>query len=334
MARSGLFVDPVPGNPPVGTAMSDARRVLGAVGGTVFKPISGGTVSTSGSNMNVTVAQSVWNIPDPLDSASAFWSATDAATLTPASGPATGSRIDLIVVKQNNIAGGDADSRVNISLVAGTPAASPTAPSTPAGAQVIAQVLVPTNASTSNACTITYMGRQAVQAPREIAVTTRAILLGITGEAAGQLASVTADATAQNNGLYQWISGAWRQLSNDTGWVLASTGIAASSGFSLTGAKYRILNGVAYVGAVGTRTGATLTPSSTGALATAAAFVTLPSFLTPAVSNGIVNNIGASASGPAAGYASSAGTLLFNVTAPGESIASGWGFDISAIYSL
>lgn len=211
VARSGLFVDPVPGVPPVGTSMADARRALATLTGTAFRAAAGGTISTSGSTMQVTVAQSVWVLPDPLDAASAFLSPSDAVTVTLTSAPGTGSRIDLLVVKQNNFAGGDADSRANVSLITGVAGTPGVAPAAPAGAQVIAQITVPAGIANSAAATVTSQAARLAAARPPMLVDTYANLLTFVG-APGDIVTVNADATPALRGLYQWTGSAWIQM--------------------------------------------------------------------------------------------------------------------------
>lgn len=230
VARSGMFVAPVPGTTPVGMAPIDGRLAFSAVIGTVAQLASGGAVTQSASLMTYAVAAAVWQLPDATNAAATFLSATDAVTLTGTAGPGTGSRIDIIVVKQNNIENGDADSRVNVTLVAGVAGSPGVAPATPSGAYLYASIAVPTSAANSSACTVT-IPRPTKYAPMEIQSTTLALLNTVTG-ATGQTAIVTTD--TNNNGLYFWNATAWKAAGS--GLQLMTPSSVSGTGVSLTGA--------------------------------------------------------------------------------------------------
>jgi hypothetical protein len=207
VARSGLFVSPVPGTPPVGTSATDARLALSGILGTTAQVVSGGVLTTSGSALTISVSATVWQLPDVTNANASFISATDAAVLTFAAGPATGSRIDSIAVKQNNYENGDADSRVNVIVVAGTAAPSPVAPTLPSGYFRYANVLAHTGDTYTSQFTITNLAPTTYN-PLSISAATLALLNMVAGKS-GQLATVTADSTAANNGLYWWTGTAW-----------------------------------------------------------------------------------------------------------------------------
>ena len=154
VARSGLFVAPVPGAPPVGTAPTDGRLALAGLYGTISQVERGGAITQSASVMQFTVAQAVWQLPDVTNASATFLSPTDLIVLTIAAGPATGSRMDAVVVKQNNYENGDADSRANVSVIAGTAGAPGVLPTIPAGYLLYATISVPTSAANAAACTV------------------------------------------------------------------------------------------------------------------------------------------------------------------------------------
>ena len=165
--------------------------------------------------MAFTVPSSVWQLPDVTNAGASFLSATDPFILSPAAGPGTGSRIDLLCVKQNNVENSDADSRANVILVAGTAGAPGTAPAVPAGAWLYQTINVPTAAANAAACTV-VTARPTTYGPLPIKSATLALLNTVTG-ALGQHATVTAD-TASANGDYYWSGSAWvpswQRLSN------------------------------------------------------------------------------------------------------------------------
>ena len=156
VARSGMFVAPLAGSPPVGMSPTDGRIAFSSLIGTTPQCASGGAVSQSASTMAFTVASGVWQLPDVSNAAgtSNFLSAIDSTILTAAAGPATGSRIDLICAKQNNVENSDADSRSNLILVAGIAGAPGVAPSVPTGAYLHATITVPAVAANAAACTV------------------------------------------------------------------------------------------------------------------------------------------------------------------------------------
>ena len=203
VARSGLFVAPATS---VGASPTDARLALSALIGTTAQQASGGVTVQSASVLTFTVPSSVWQLPDVTNAGASFLSATDPFVLTAAAGPGTGSRVDLICVKQNNIENGDADSRANVILVAGTAGAPGVAPTVPTGAWLYQTINVPTSAATASACTV-VAARPSTYAPLPIKATTLALLNLVTGQPA-QHATVTADGTSGNNGDYVWTT-AW-----------------------------------------------------------------------------------------------------------------------------
>ena len=207
VARSGLFVAPAAG--PVGATPTDARLALSALTGTTPQQASGGVTAQSASTMVFTVPSSVWQLPDVTNAGATFLAATDPFALTATAGPATGSRIDLICVKQNNVENSDTDSRVNVILVTGTAGAPGVAPATPAGAWVYQTITVPTSAANAAACTVAT-ARPSTFGALPIKATTLAQLNLVTG-VPSQHATVTGDATALN-GDYLWISTAWVKL--------------------------------------------------------------------------------------------------------------------------
>ena len=156
---------------------------------------------------------SVWQCPDVTNGNATFLSPTDAITLTGTAGPGTGSRIDLIVTKQNNVENGDADSRANVTLVTGVPGAPGVAPTVPTGATLYATITVPASVANSAACTV-VIARPSTYAPLPIKATTYALLLTVTG-VTGQHATVTADAVLSNIGDYVWVT-AWVRVASFT----------------------------------------------------------------------------------------------------------------------
>lgn len=169
--------------------------------------VAGGGYSASSTNMTMTVNQAVWSLPDPTNASAVFFSPTDSTGLSVAAAPATGGRIDLVVVKQNNVENGDADSRVNVYVVPGIASGSPVAPAVPAGASVYLAILVNAGVTNLYAATFTnYM--QTAFADPPLQAPTLAALKSAAG-ALSQLGIVTADGTLSNNGIYLWNGSLW-----------------------------------------------------------------------------------------------------------------------------
>lgn len=224
-ARSGLFVAPTAG---VGTAPTDARLALAGIIGTTPQCVQGGAITQSATSMQFTIAQAVMQLPDPTNAAAAFLSPIDQTTLTPAAGPATGSRVDLIVGKQNNPENGDADSRASFSLIAGVAGAPGLPPAVPAGYFRYADINVPALASNAAACTVTLRSPTTF-APIDLECSTLALLKTVTGQL-GQCATVTAD--GMNNGIWMWYGSSWlfAGVGPWTAYTPTLTGIAVGNG--------------------------------------------------------------------------------------------------------
>lgn len=102
---------------------------------------------TAASGMNVTVAAGSYVVPNTASAVAGGYKATLAAsgTLSVAASDPTNPRIDLIVAYVSDV--GTSSSFGAVEIITGTPASSPTAPSAPANAVILAQVAVPANAT-------------------------------------------------------------------------------------------------------------------------------------------------------------------------------------------
>lgn len=152
--RRGLFVRK---DTTAGTSPQDARLALGGLltpaGDLAVVPgvISGCAVSgTSGWTYSVSAGHVVGQ-RTPSDGGQLY--AIDGATQTPAvaAAPASGSRWDLIWVRQRDVDGGDADSTVQVGVTSGTASGSPSKPygDLLAGAVVLAEARVYATASST-----------------------------------------------------------------------------------------------------------------------------------------------------------------------------------------
>lgn len=237
MAHTGMFVAPLAGSPPVGMSPTDGRLVMGGIFQVASQLVAGGGYTPSASVMQLTVNQAVWSLTDPTNAAAVFFTPTDQITLTFGAAPGTGGRIDLVVVKQNNVENGDADSRVNVSVVAGVASGSPVAPAVPAGASKYLAVLINAGVTNIAAATVTnYM--QTMYANPPLQAPTQAALYSAPG-VPSQLAVVTADSTSTNNGLYFWSNSAWLPVKPIVSYAVGSnqsvsTGTIIVTGLSVT----------------------------------------------------------------------------------------------------
>lgn len=110
------------------------------------------TAVAATSSMNVTVADGTyWVVSRGVTDGATVIANSGAATLPIATAPSANSRIDAVYVKHNDAAFGDSNSDPMFGVVTGVAAASPTAPAVPAGALLLATVLVPAGVTATNA---------------------------------------------------------------------------------------------------------------------------------------------------------------------------------------
>ncbi|WP_336698174.1 hypothetical protein [Curtobacterium sp. USHLN213] len=126
---------------------------------------------------------------------------------------ASNPRVDIVYVQVNDPAESDGSSTpgATIGYLAGTAAASPSAPATPARSLVLARINVPK--SGGGTPTVTWVARTLTAAGGTLPFNALSVLTGITGGYAGQLATVVGDSTATNNGVYSWTGTAWVRIS-------------------------------------------------------------------------------------------------------------------------
>lgn len=167
--RRGTYITATAGG--VGTTAVEAR--LSQAGlvtpngdlGVVAGVISGGTVTgtTSGWAYSVSATHAV-TTRGATDGAA--FPTIDGATLTPApvlqngsagstSAPVSGSRYELIWIQQRDLDNADADNAAVLGVTQGTASGTPSRPTVPTGALVLAEALVPAGAANTAAVTIT-----------------------------------------------------------------------------------------------------------------------------------------------------------------------------------
>lgn len=137
----------------------------------------------------------------------------------------------------------------------------------------------------------------------------------------------------QNNGTWS----AWVRITDaslDTGWVTASTGIAAATGWTLANAKYRVNNGVATIGFTATRTGAALAAASAAGIVTKTAVATVPAALTPSTTNSAWSATGQSSTYAGSGHIDSGGIVQLTLGPASAALGTNAVLDVYATYSL
>lgn len=128
--------------------------------------IRGGKVSTSSSGMKYTIGHGNANMSIAVASRSAADGATKfpivAQTVNTTAAPASGARIDVVWARQNRPDLGDADNSVVAGVTQGAASASPSTPSIPAGAVVLATYRVPSGITATSGASLVSVGPQAV----------------------------------------------------------------------------------------------------------------------------------------------------------------------------
>lgn len=130
-----------------GSRVADAGSVaaVAPLGG-VVTGLAAAMQVTAGSGMTVVVNAGYCAIPHPTTGHGVYLFGTMVAeTLTVATADGSHPRIDIVIAQVNDL--GTSGSNCTVAVVTGTPATSPTAPATPAASLLLAQVLVPTSAS-------------------------------------------------------------------------------------------------------------------------------------------------------------------------------------------
>jgi hypothetical protein len=149
------------------------RRLVAAL----WTPAAQGCIVTPASAMTVNVSAGVCAVPTQNGTGSTLCTsdAVEQVTLTAANG--SNPRIDLVTChpRANELDGGGNTDFI-FDFVTGVPAASPVAPSTPAGQLAVAQILVPTGSAAVTAANITDI-RPALLNPIAEPATTSATLL-------------------------------------------------------------------------------------------------------------------------------------------------------------
>jgi len=158
--RRGLFVRK---DTSAGTSPQDARLAIAGLVtpagelGVTPGVISGCAVTGNASWQYTVAAGHLVGTRGPSDGASVF--SVDGPTLTPAvaAAPASGSRYDLVWVRQRDVDAGDADSQVQVGVTSGVASGSPARPTgqVPEGAVVVAEARVSAGATQTAHASVT-----------------------------------------------------------------------------------------------------------------------------------------------------------------------------------
>lgn len=136
------------------------------------------------------------------------FSGTGVTNVATTAAPTANSRIDIIWVKQNDQSKGDANNLAAVGVAQGAVAASPVAPSIPAGAMEVARATVGPNITGTNAASITNTFRYAALKGTPIPVRNTTERGEITAPRAGQLVA-RLDLDAAGRSLERWTGTAW-----------------------------------------------------------------------------------------------------------------------------
>ncbi|AZF98486.1 minor tail protein [Arthrobacter phage Beethoven] len=216
--KRGLFV---PLNGAAGTTPIEARL---AFGGLLVENAPGvprsGVMENSKTNLVYGSGASLSAVVDPSHYAihrtqgeGVYSFANEGATTVPlTAAPVANSRIDLIWVKQNDIAKGDADNLAVVGVEVGTAAATPSAPygTVPAGAMVLAEALVSVGNTLGTQVTFTQVFEYTAARGSTIRVRDLADRNTITSPYLGQQV-IRMD---RNNHVQRWNGTAWKWVSD------------------------------------------------------------------------------------------------------------------------
>lgn len=229
-AIAGLLCEDAPGVPRVGL-LNPSTAV----------PLTGTTT------MSYTLAPVQVVTNRAADEGVYLYSFTGTTTVATTAAPGTGSRWDLIYVKQNDVEKGDANNLAVLGVVQGTAAANPAKPYADArlvGATVLAEALVPAGATRTDALTITQVWNHMVARGVPIPVrndTERNALTGRPGLQVSRLDQASALETWMSAGTWSPLNDVIRPVSPDANW---SSGITLSRQVSADGTRMQISAGI------------------------------------------------------------------------------------------
>ncbi|ASR83813.1 minor tail protein [Arthrobacter phage PitaDog] len=216
--KRGLFVPVASGN--VGTTPAEARLALGA---TLIENAPGvprsGVMETgdttlvygSGASMTYYIDPAHFVVHRTQGEGAYVFMNEGIQTVAASAAPGTNSRIDLIWVKQNDVAKGDANNLAVPGVTVGTTAAVPTAPygSVPAGALVLAEAVVSAGQTLASQASYTQVFSYTATRGSLIKVRSKADRDLITTPVVGQCVM----RLDRNNHVQQWNGSAWKYIS-------------------------------------------------------------------------------------------------------------------------
>lgn len=143
----------------VGTTASDLRHIVASKWGSTGI-VAGLSVTGSGLAYNVAAGMAICSKGASDGMTEAWWTGgpTDDVSANSSSNP----RIDAVWITSHDATQGDADNLVTVGVTQGTPAASPTVPTIPTYATLVAAMLVPAGATSTSAASVSASGAQAV----------------------------------------------------------------------------------------------------------------------------------------------------------------------------
>lgn len=183
----------------------------------------------------------------------------------------TNPRIDLIVLTINDAFYSGATNNAVIQRVAGTPAASPSAPATPASSIVLAQIAVAANVVSITNANITDKRSRVIDKPITVQADAAAAVAAVLKQASGQTAHLLDCQDVNGNVLpggldangnirrpfYRGANAAGSTLTAAT-WTAATCAAVTSSGITLSGSRYTFT----YPGTYRISVGAAIAPAS------------------------------------------------------------------------
>ncbi|UDL14626.1 minor tail protein [Arthrobacter phage KeAlii] len=209
LALAGLVFENSPGNPRSG--LLDQRAT---------------TVVSGTANMSYDVAPCTPVISRAAGEGVYVFTLTGTSNVPTTAAPATGSRYDLIYVKQNDVDKGDPDNNAIVSVLQGTAAASPTKPyaSLPDGAYVLAEALVQSGATATNTAsvTITQVWKYTVLRGTPLPVRNKAERDEITGARGMEIIRLDTDDWTQTHDGTGWKFVGWRRNEAPITWFLST----------------------------------------------------------------------------------------------------------------
>lgn len=143
----------------VGTTAAELRHIIASKWGSTGI-VAGLSVTGSGLAYNVAAGMAICSKGASDGMSEAWWAGGSTANVSANS--SSNPRIDAVWITSHDATQGDADNLVAVGVTQGTPAASPTVPTIPIYATLVAAMLVPAGATSTSAASVSALGAQAV----------------------------------------------------------------------------------------------------------------------------------------------------------------------------